>query len=159
MNAELLEAIQSLDAVARRHGFRNIFQPGLAKELLIASVLGHTRHDAKHGHDAETPDGKLCEYLSCKVGGAGQLASMYREPEESRQKSLARIERNDHIYLVIFDPEIATKILRIYELDKIKVLDEVTRQIDNSRNVVVQVTVYENFAIQVGKLVYSAPPV
>jgi hypothetical protein len=154
MNAELLEAIQSLDALARANGYRNIFQPGLAKELLIASVLGHTRVDAKHGHDAETPDGKLCEYLSCKEGGHGQIDRVFKAPPEKRARSLDRLARNDHVYLIIFDAEIATKILRIYELDKTELLAEMKRQLDRSKTDIAHVGFSEKFAAQVGKLVF-----
>jgi hypothetical protein len=38
----LLEAIKHLDILARQAGIKNIFQPGLAKELLIAEALGHS---------------------------------------------------------------------------------------------------------------------
>jgi len=84
MQIELIEALKHLDMVARSHGINNIFQPGLAKEAVVAYTLGHALLPKKHGPDARTSDGKVCEYLSCWEGGAGQLDRMLKSPEEKR---------------------------------------------------------------------------
>jgi hypothetical protein len=57
--------------IASKHGFRNLLQPGLVKELIIADMLGHDVHTTKHEPDAYDPNDPNLkyEYLSCFENG------------------------------------------------------------------------------------------
>lgn len=69
----LISLVKEAFALARTLGIPDLLQPGLAKELIIAEILGHEVNLAKRQHDAYDPDNPSVkyEYLSCKEGGAG----------------------------------------------------------------------------------------
>ncbi len=69
----LIKLIQEAFAQARDLGIPNLLQPGLAKEIVIADILGHEVISAKRQPDARDPENPeiMYEYLSCKEGGSG----------------------------------------------------------------------------------------
>jgi hypothetical protein len=156
MNEDLFAAIHRLNAVALASGFKNIFQPGLVKELLLAQTLGHTILPKKHGPDAVTADGKICEYLSCKEGGAGQMDRMFKAPIEKRTRSLDRIARNDLIILAIYDKDDPLKLLRVYDLGKDAVLREAERQLDRWPSEIAHIAFNEKFALNQGTKLWDS---
>src|SRR5260221_7676603 len=89
---DLVVKAQELDGSI---GIPNLLQPGLVKELMIADVLGHKIISSKRHADACDPKDTSIhyEYLSCKEGGSGQFDRMFKEPQNKRAESLARITR------------------------------------------------------------------
>ena len=101
---ELSNLPKKASDVAKTLGVQNILQPGLAKEIIIAEILGHRVIPSKKDADAcsyENPNEKY-EYLSCKEGGRGRLDRIFRSPAR-REESLRRITRNTKIFLAVFD--------------------------------------------------------
>ena len=135
---------------------KNLLQPGLMKEMIIADILGHVLIHTKRHADAHAPKkpDELYEYLSCKEGGRGQLDRMFREPEDKYIESLKRITRNKKIYLAIFYEDEQTKCKSIYEIDPKIVEGEAKRQLKRSRNRISHVGFSESWAKENGSRVY-----
>ena len=97
---QIINYIRKAQEIAAQHGFKNLLQPGLVKELVVADILGHEVHRTKHEPDAFDPTNlnRKFEYLSCFEGGTFQLDRMFKWPADKRVKSLARITRNAAIY-------------------------------------------------------------
>ena len=115
--SRIVELVTEAQEIAAKHGFKNLLQPGLVKELIVADILGHDVHKTKHepdAYDPQNPDLKY-EYLSCFEGGTFQLDRMFRSPADKRAKSLERITRNHKIYCAVFEEESPLTILVIYE--------------------------------------------
>jgi len=148
----LTKAIHELDRLAKLQGIKNVFQPGMARELLIAEALGHTVHSPKHGHDAVTAEGEVCEYLTAYSGSQIQLDRMFKTPEEKRQKSLLRISRYDRIYAVFFKRDTLV-IDSIFLLDPATVLSEAIRLLDGSKNDISHIAFSTTFILSVGQSV------
>jgi hypothetical protein len=137
-------------------GIPYILQPGIVKEMIIADILGHELITDKHGADAcdpNNPDTKY-EYLSCNVGGSGQLDRMFKEPKDKRQESLSRITRNQAIYLAIFYKN-SLNVKTIYGIQPKVLLKETERQLDRSSNAISHVGFSENWAKEHGAVVYT----
>lgn len=132
----LLDHVQQAQELARKLGINNILQPGLLKELVIASQLGHQVISTKHDADACDPDdpSRLYEYLSCAQGGSFQMDRVFSRPLDKRERSLERIRRNAKVYCAVFDPKSPLTLLELYELDPEVVEAEAVRQLDRSSN-------------------------
>ena len=134
----IIELILEASELARSVGISNLLQPGLAKEMIIADILGHELIHSKRDADAHAlgnPNERY-EYLSCKEGGSGQLDRMFKEPPDKRTESLTRITRNSKIYYAVFYADNQTRCKVIYELEPDAVLEEAERQLDRSRNTI-----------------------
>lgn len=154
---KILALVAKAFSMARSIGIGNLLQPGLVKEMIIADALGHEIIKTKRGADAHAPDNPdvVYEYLSCKEGGSGQLDRMFREPENKRRESLARIVRNDRIYLAVFFADNQIRLKVIYEIPPKALLREAERQLNASKNAISHVGVSEKWARQRGVVVYS----
>src|ERR1051325_9044818 len=97
---QIINYIRQAQEIAAQHGFKNLLQPGLVKELIVADILGHEVHRTKHEPDAFDPanPSRKFEYLSCFEGGTFQLDRMFKSPADKRAKSLERITRNAAIF-------------------------------------------------------------
>lgn len=148
--------------LARTIGIRNLLQPGLVKEMIIADILGHDLIPSKRDADARdrADSALLFEYLSCVEGGTGQIDRLFKEPPEKKEQSLSRIRRNHRIYFAVFHAENQLKPKVIYELEPAVVLEEAERQFLKSRNVIPHVHFSENWARLHGIAVYhhGQPP-
>ena len=156
---QIIDHVRKAQEIATQHGFRNLLQPGLVKELVIADILGHEVHKTKHEADASdpaNPDLKF-EYLSCFKGGTFQLDRMFRSPPDKRFKSLERITRNSAIYCAVFDAESPLDVLVIYEVSVDAMMREAERQLDASRNEISHIGFTIKWAQQNGKNIYSKP--
>ena len=143
--------------MARSVGIANLLQPGFAKEMIIADILGHELIHSKREADAHAlgnPEEKY-EYLSCKEGGSGQFDRMFRELADKREESLTRITRNSKIYYAVFYEDNQAKCKVIYELEPDVVLEETERQLDRSRNAISHVGFGIRWVRQNGKVVYE----
>ncbi len=45
---EIVQHILEAQKIAKKHGYKNLLQPGLVKELIIGEILGHEVHKTKH---------------------------------------------------------------------------------------------------------------
>ena len=134
--SQIVEYIKKAQAIATQHGYQNLLQPGLVKELIIADILGHKVHPPKHEQDAVDPNNPISrfEYLSCSEKGSFQLDRMYKDPPEARAKSLERITRNTAIYCAIFQKDDPLEVLVIYKIPVQVFLEEATRKLDKSKS-------------------------
>jgi len=161
MKKEIIHKIIKLVIQAQKLAFKigipNILQPGLVKEMVISEVLGHDLIHSKRDADACDPNDPSIkyEYLSCYVGGSGQLDRMFKEPKEEREKSLYRIRRNKKIYFAIFYKDNSLKIKVIYEIDPKVLVAEAEKQLNRSKNAISHIGINENWASEKGKLVYQ----
>lgn len=154
---QIINYVRKAQEIAAEHGFKNLLQPGLVKELVVADILGHEVHKTKHEPDAFDPANpeRKFEYLTSFQGGTFQLDRMFKSPADKRAKSLERITRNTAIYYAIFDEESPLDVLAIYEVAMDAVLREAERQLDASRNEISHVGFTIKWAQQNGKLVYT----
>ncbi len=154
---QIINYIRQAQEIAAQHGFKNLLQPGLVKELVVADILGHEVHKTKHEPDAfdpAKPEHKF-EYLSCFEGGTFQLDRMFSSPSFKRAKSLERITRNAAIDCAVFDKESPLDVLAIYEVSVEAMLRETERQLDASSNEISHVGFTIKWAQQNGKVVYT----
>jgi hypothetical protein len=154
--SQIINYVRKAQEIAAQHGFKNLLQPGLVKELVVADILGHEVHRTKHEPDAFDPADpeRKFEYLSCFEGGTFQLDRMFSSPFDKRAKSLERITRNTAIYCAVFDEESPLDVLAIYEVQVDAMLCEAGRQLDASRNKISHIGFTIKWAQQNGKLVY-----
>ena len=157
--SQIIELIQKAQEIASKHGFQNLLQPGLVKELIIADKLGHDVHKTKHDPDAYDPNDptRKYEYLSCFEGGSFQLDRMFKSPADKRAKSLDRIMRNHKIYCAVFEKESPLNLLSIFEVESPIMLREAERQLDRSRNAISHIGFTIRWAQENGKQVYKKP--
>lgn len=153
--SKLTEAIRELNRLAKQEGF-NIFQPGMAKEIIIADALGHIALPSKHGPDAKTRDGLLCEYLSMLEGNPAQIDRMYASPSKKLERSLDRIRRNDLVFVAVFCRNDHLHLLRVYEVDKTETVNSARDQLSRYKIPIGHVHFTEEFASTYGKIVYTA---
>lgn len=153
---QIINYIRKAQEIAAEHGFKNLLQPGLVKELVIADILGHEVHRTKHEPDAFDPSNptRKFEYLSSFQGGTFQLDRMFKSPTDKRAKSLERITRNSAIYCAVFDEESPLDVIAIYEVPVEVMLREAERQLDRSRNEIAHVGFTIKWTQQHGKTVY-----
>jgi hypothetical protein len=155
--SQIINYVRKAQEIAAQHGFKNLLQPGLVKELVVADILGHEVHRTKHEPDAFDPanPARKFEYLSCFDGGTFQLDRMFKSPADKRAKSLERITRNTAIYCAVFDEESPLDVITIYEVPVDVMLREAERQLDASRNDISHVGFTIKWAQQHGKVVHT----
>ena len=159
VHRKIVDLLSKASDLARSIGIHNLLQPGLVKEMIIADLLGHTLIYSKRDADAHAignPDEKY-EYLSCKEGGRGQIDRMFKEPQDKRQESLARITRNAKVYLAVFHTVNQTRCKTIYEIEPAVVAAEAERQLDRSRNQISHIGFSVRWAQDNGRIVYKDP--
>jgi hypothetical protein len=154
---QIIAYIRQAQEIASKHGFKNLLQPGLVKELVVADILGHEVHRTKHEPDAFDPanPSRKFEYLSCFEGGTFQLDRMFKSPQYKRAKSLERITRNTAIYCAVFDEESPLDVITIYDVPVDIMLREAERQLDASSNDISHVGFTIKWAQQHGKVVHT----
>ena len=158
-----LELAEQLQKIGAKLGF-NVFQPGAMKELKMAHILGHDWILSKKNADAcsRTNSKDEYEYLSGKVGGAGQIDRVFKDDTSDSVQhdkycnSMERISRNKAFYLAYTNPDTSKPldILRIYEVSPDEIKKETDRQLQNSSNKISHVSFPESFAKEHGKLIY-----
>ncbi|MGA3143534.1 MAG: hypothetical protein ABSF10_11020 [Verrucomicrobiota bacterium] len=157
--SQIINYVRKAQEIAAQHGFKNLLQPGLVKELVVADILGHEVHRTKHDADAYDPanPSRQFEYLSCFQVGTFQLDRVFKYPPDKRTKSLERIKRNAAIYCVVFDRQSPLDVLVIYEIPMPVMLAEADRKLDVSSNDISHLSFPIKWAQQCGKVVYSKP--
>jgi len=139
----LLRRAQDL---ALKIGISNLFQPGIAKELVIADILGHTLIPDKRQPDAKDRDGYY-EYLTSMPNGTFQLDRVTKD-------NSYRITRNLKIYCATFSDKKPLEVIDIYEVEPGVFLAEALRQLEVSKNVISHVGVGKNWVLRHGTRVY-----
>lgn len=153
---QIVLLLKQAQKIATELGFVNLFQPGLAKEMITASILDHEVHTTKHEADAWDPNdpSRKYEYLSCWEGGTFQLDRMFKFPEDKRQRSLQRITRNDCFFCVVFKKESPLDVKTIYKIPTPDILSEAERQLVASSNDISHVGFTIKWANTHGEIVY-----
>ncbi len=153
----IVDHIRQAQEIAVTHGFKNLLQPGLVKELIVADILGHEVHRTKHEPDAYDPrnPARKFEYLSCFERGSFQLDRMFKSPAAKRRKSLDRISRNTGVFCAVFAQEHPLSVLMIHEVPVHVLLREAERQLDASRNVISHVAFAVKWVQANGTAVYE----
>ncbi len=156
---QIVDLVSQAASLARTVEIKNLLQPGLVKEMILAEILGHQLIHTKRDADACSPQDPTLkyEYLSCKEGGTGQLDRMFQSPPDKRAASLRRITRNHKVYLAIFYADNQTTCKTIYEVEPEILLRETERQLDRSKNVISHVGFSESWAKRHGCVVYPDP--
>lgn len=154
---QIVDYIKTAQAIAKQHGFANLLQPGLIKEMIVADILGHDVHKTKHAADACDPQDPSIqyEYLTCFEKGTFQLDRMFKHPLEKRTKSLNRIRRNKAIYCAVFEVENPLTVSVIYEVPTEVMLAEAERILDASSNDISHMGFSPKWASTHGKAVYT----
>jgi hypothetical protein len=157
---QIIAYIRQAQEIAVQHGFKNLLQPGLVKEMIISNILVHEVHRTKHEPDAHDPvdPSRKFEYLTCTQGkknGTFQFDRMFKSPPDKRAKSLERISRNSAIYCAVFDEDSPLDVIIIYKVPVDIMLREAERQLDASRNKISHVSYPINWAQQHGKVVHT----
>jgi|LakMenEpi03Aug12_release.lakeMendotaPanAssembly.Ray.scaffolds.fasta_scaffold201684_1 hypothetical protein len=93
----------------------DISQPGIIKEVIIASILEHRIKSTKNQHDAEDFDNHNTryEYLSSELKGG---SASFQFDRTTRDNLNDKIKRNKAVYCAVFDPPDSLNISRIWEL-------------------------------------------
>lgn len=154
---EIVKYIKQAQLIAKEHGFSNLLQPGLIKEMIVADILKHDVHKTKHAADAFDPKDPTIqyEYLTCFEKGSFQLDRMFKHPPEKREKSLLRISRNRAIYCAVFEAENPLTVSVIYEVPVETMLAEAIRILNASTNDISHMGFSPKWASINGKIVYK----
>ena len=155
--ANIILPFKEAQQIASQHGWNNIIQPGLVKEMIIADILGHQVHKTKHEPDAfEYGNPEIgYEYLTCNNNkGSFQIDRFFKSPPAKKASSMARITRNKAIYCVIFDAKNSLDVLEIIEIDIDSFVIEVERQLSESSNDISHIGVPIKWARNNGKVVF-----
>lgn len=106
--------ITNAQALANKIDIKNLSQPGIIKEIIIAYTLKHRLNPTKKHHDAEDFDNSNIryEYLSCLENMTFQFDRVNEENLKKRVK-----ERNTKVYCSIFHKDNSLELLRVYEVD------------------------------------------
>ena len=152
---EIVKLLKQAQELATEMGYTNLFQPGMAKELIIGDRLGHIVHKTKHQADAWNADdpSKKYEYLSCWDGGTFQLDRMFKYPANKKARSMSRITRNDSFFCVVFKRESPLEIREIFEIPVYSIVAETERQLAASSNDISHVGFTTNWARQNGRTI------
>jgi len=145
----IIDLLRQAQTLAWQIGIKNLFQPGIAKEMVVADILGHTLIPAKRQPDAQDGEGHFYEYLSSMPDGIFQIDRVTRA-------NLYRITRNHKIYCVTFSDKQPLTVIDIYEVEPEIFLKEAQRQLGASKNIISHMGVSKNWVIENGSLVYMA---
>lgn len=157
--SKILELLNEAQKLAADTGISNLFQPGLAKEIVISQLLGHKLNHNKHDSNAcnpNNPDLKY-QYLCCsdKQGQQFQIDRVFKAPVAARNQSLHRIVRNDKIFCCVTAADNPLEIKEIHEIKPTICMKEAARQLKNSKNNIAHLSFSKNWAQKNGKLVYK----
>jgi len=149
-----LKKAQNLAIDATEIGIKNISQPGIIKEVIMAHDLKHRVHATKKEHDAESfndPSRKY-EYLSCLEGKSFQFDRVNILNLRNRV-----LRRNTKIFCGVFDKNRPLNLLRIYSVNPKSIWRKLNKKYNassvTSRHV--GITETELLRIKKKRLVYS----
>lgn len=128
--ASLKEA-QKIAVGSKEIGIKNISQPGIVKEVIMALQLKHRLHAKKNEHDAEDFDNLdiKYEYLSCLEGKSFQFDRV-----NSLNLRYKVLDRNTKVYCGVFEKSNPLQLIRIYEVDPKSLFKLCVLKLKNSKS-------------------------
>ncbi len=147
----LLREAQSL--AEKSLGIGNILQPGIIKELIMASVLGHQLIPRKDMPDARDSDGNTYEYLASinRIEVTTNKGCSF-QIDRVTKNNLTRITRNKAFYFGIFKTHL--ELDEIWRIDTDAILQEVNRQLSRCKNEIAHVNFLSKWVKETGERVY-----
>jgi hypothetical protein len=147
---EIVQKLKDAQDMARSlYGAKNILQPGLIKELIMANELGHSVITDKNLPDAQDDSGNYYEYLSATLRNNGSSFQLDR----MNDRNLYRINRNKCFYFAMFKD--CVTIHQIWVVETESVLNEAKRQISKRAGENVHVNFTTTWVGKNGNLVMS----
>lgn len=132
--SELFDLLKEAQRIAlKKHGVRNILQPGIIKELMMAEILGHDLIPQKDSADAKDKTGNTYEYLASirRVDVMTNKGCSFQMDRITRN-NLHRVTRNNAFYFGIFKDHLEVE--EIWKVESPVVLSEVKLQLKKCRN-------------------------
>lgn len=124
--SKIVSHIREAQELANGMGIKNILQPGIVKELMLAEILGHNVIPDKDKADATDNDDKFYEYL-CSLEKSNNF-----QLDRVTGDNLNRITRNAEFYFAFFRDAITVS--EVYRVPTAKVHEEANRQLAGSKN-------------------------
>jgi|SRR3989338_514482 len=154
MASEIIILLRKVQEMAEKElKIRNVLQPGIIKELIIADILGHEIIPDKRLPDAKDSKGNLFEYLSSiNRGNAKTNKGSSFQIDRITCNNLSRIKRNKVFYFAFFADHLTIE--EIYEVKTAKVLEEVVRQLHACKNEIAHVNFLTRLVKENGVRVY-----
>lgn len=154
-SSEIINYLTIVQELAdRKFGIKNILQPGIIKELIMAEILGHQLVPQKDLPDAKDSEGNFYEYLASirRVNTKNNRGCSF-QMDRVIPNNLTRVTRNKSFYFGIFKNHL--EIEEIWRVDIPKVLSEVKRQLENCRNDIAHINFLLKWLQDNGIIVYK----
>lgn len=154
-SSEIINYLTIVQELAdRKFGIKNILQPGIIKELIMAEILGHQLVPQKDLPDAKDSEGNFYEYLASirRVNTKNNRGCSF-QMDRVTPNNLTRVTRNKAFYFGIFKNHL--EIEEIWRVDIPKVLSEVKRQLENCRNDIAHINFLLKWLQDNGIIVYK----
>ena len=151
---EILALLKEAQSIAsKKLGVGNILQPGIIKELVMASVLGHELIPQKDLPDARDRSGNSYEYLASinRVGVRANKGCSF-QIDRVTETNLSRVTRNKAFYFGIF--RIHLDLDEIWRVETEIVLEEAERQLGGGKNQIGHVNFLSKWVKENGVRVY-----
>lgn len=154
MTSKIIKLIRKAQEIAdKKLKIKNVLQPGIIKELIIADILRHTIIPDKRLPDAKDNKGYFFEYLSSinrknvktNIGSSFQI-------DRITKNNLNRIKRNKAFYFAFFANHLTVEY--IYKVETEKVLKQVVRQLNSCKNEIAHVNLLTKWVKENGIRVY-----
>jgi len=156
MKSDIIILLKKVQEIAEKNlQIKNILQPGIIKELIIADILGHTLIPQKNLPDAKDTQGNFYEYLSSinRKNVKNNKGSSF-QIDRVTKNNLGRIKRNTAFYFAFFENHLTIE--EIYKIETENVLKEVERQLNLCKNEIAHVNFLTKWIKKTGKCVYIA---
>lgn len=149
--------IKKADSLLAKNGF-DITSKGLIKELIVASILGHSVSKDMHGADACNTNNRneKYEYLCCsnngKRQGTFQMDRMYGYTASKKQQkdSLKRITRNKYFFHCLFN---RLNCLKIWSVETPVILKEAKEKLARCKSN--HISFGQKWTMEKGEIVYE----
>lgn len=154
MASEIISLLRKVQEMADKElKIKNVLQPGIIKELIIADILGHQIIPDKRLPDAKDSEGNLFEYLSSidRRDAKTNRGSSFQMDRMTRS-NLHRVKRNKAFYFAFFRDHLTAE--EIYKVETEKVLKEVVRQLNRCKNEIAHVNLLTRWVKENGVRVF-----
>ena len=151
---QIVSLLNEAQALATKDLFiENILQPGIIKELIMASVLGHDIIPQKDMPDAKDQAGNTYEYLaSINRMGVKTNRGCSFQIDRITKRNLSRITRNVAFYFGIFKTHL--ELDEIWRIETDTIVREVQRQLKGCKNEIAHVNFLSKWVKEMGSRVY-----
>lgn len=154
MESDIIYHLERAQKIAeQKYQIKNILQPGIIKELILAEKLNHKLITNKDRADAEDHFGSY-EYL-CSIRRVNTKTNRGCSFQMDRvtNSNLSRITRNKRFYFGIFKSHLELE--KIISVETSVVLEETKRQLDNCKNEIAHINFLLKWVEENGKLVFE----